>query len=204
MNRLSFKWLLLFPLFLFCNYTLAASSPLTTMQDMANQTLSFLQKNQSRLKSNPELINSMVNRVLVPHIDADRMGGAVVGRRYWDNATPEQRNEFIRQFKRLVISTYSNALSSYDDDKIRFYPLRGNYEGQKTIQIRSVIIRKNGQRISIDYNLVLTKGKWKIYDFSIEDVSMVQSYRSQFGSVLARGGLPELIQRLVIHNRGRQ
>jgi len=202
MNKLSFKWVLLFPLFLFCNLTLAASSPLATMQDVANQTLSFLQKNESRLKSNPKLIHNMVDRVLVPHIDADRMGGAVVGRRYWDNATPEQRAEFIRQFKRLVISTYSNALSSYDDDKIRFYPLRGNYAAQKAIQIRSVIIRKNGQRISINYNLVLAKGEWKIYDFSIEGVSMVQSYRSQFANVLARGGLPQLIQRLVIHNRG--
>lgn len=201
MKRLK-KWALLFPLFVFCSLAFAAPSPLSTMQSVANQTLSYLQKNKSRLKGNPQLIHSIVNRVLVPHIDADRMGGAVVGRRYWSDATPAQRSEFIRQFKYLVISTYSNALSSYDDDKVRFYPIRGNSAGQKTVQVRSVIIRKNGQRISIDYDLALSGGQWKVYDFSIENVSMVQSYRSQFAGVLARGGLPLLIQRLVIHNRG--
>lgn len=201
MGRLNLKWALLFSLFLFCALAFAMSSPLIMMQNIANQTLSYLQRNKSHLHGDPQLIHRIVNRVLVPHIDADRMGGAVVGRHYWKNATSTQRAEFIKQFKYSVISTYANALASYDDDKVRFYPLRAGYTGKKLVQIRSVIIRKNGRSIPITYDLVLTGGQWKVCDFSIEGISMVQSYRSQFASVLARGGLPALIQQLVIHNR---
>lgn len=197
-------WVLLLPLFLLCTLAFAAPSPLAMMQNIADKTLAYLQRNKAHLNGNALLIHRIVERVLVPHIDAYRMGGAVVGRRYWQTATPEQRTQFIKQLKYLVISTYAGALTSYDDDKVQFYPLRGNYAGQKSVRIRSVIVRKNGQRIPIVYNLALSHGQWKIYDFSVEGVSMVQSYRSQFAGVLAHGGLPALIQRLVIHNRGRQ
>lgn len=197
------KWFLLISLCLFVTVVMAISSPLPLMQGMANQTLSFLQAHKIQLKNNPKLVKEIVNQVVVPHIDADRMAGAVVGRQYWQGATSSLRARFIQEFKQLVISTYSTAIASYDDDKIKFYPIRGGYANQATVPVRSVIIRKNGQRISIVYNLIAVGGQWKIYDFSIEGVSMVQSYRSQFADALTQGGLSVLVNRLIQYNYNR-
>jgi phospholipid transport system substrate-binding protein len=69
------------------------------------------------------------------------------------------------------------------------------------LTVRSVIIRRSGQRIKVDYNVVRSGDSWKVYDFSIENVSMVQSYRSQFSDVLAQQGMSGLLQRLKTHNK---
>lgn len=194
-------YIILFSFLLF-SYAFAVTSPVVTLENVASQMLTYLQRNQDQLRHNPKIIHRIVDRVLVPHIDVDRMAGAVVGRRHWRKATPAERKRFINEFKYLVVSTYSAALSSYNDDKIRFYPLRSkSVVGHRTVKVNSVIIRKNGQRIPIAYNLVLKNGQWKVYDFSIENISMVQSYRSQFAGVLAQGGMSLLLKRLVIHNR---
>lgn len=177
-----------------------AGSPVPVLDSAATQMMNNLEANKSKLK-NENVIYNIVNRVLLPHIDLDRMSMAVVGRQYWTNANPAQRSEFINQFTHLVTSTYAAALASYDDDKVKFYPLRGDYNNSKTVTVRSVIIRKNGQKIAVDYNVVKSGDSWKVYDFSIENVSMVQSYRSQFADVLSRQGMPGLLQQLKSHNR---
>ena len=91
-------------------------------------------------------------------------------------------------------------MASYDDDRIEFYPIRGGYTGKSVVQVQSVLIRKNGQRVSINYDVERSGDGWKIYDFTIENISMIQSYRSQFAGTLSQGGLPALLNRLKTHN----
>lgn len=201
MKRIS-QWIVGGLLLLGCQLALAVSSPTVMLQSVANQMLSYLQQHQAELNSHPQLITGVVERVLVPHINADRMAGLVVGRSVWQTATPAQRQAFITQFKKLVISTYANALASYNNDQVKFYPIRGGFAGRRTITVNSVIIRQNGQHIAISYNLGIQGNDWKVYDFSIEGISMVQNYQSQFADVLAHGGLSALIQRLNVYNQG--
>ncbi len=184
-------------------WVMAASSPVPMLQSVANKMIAELQKNKNQLRSNPQVIHRIVNSVLVPHIDMTRMGASVVGREYWNKATPQQRAQFVNEFKYLVINTYSNALSSYDGDIVKFYPLRGGINSS-AVQVKSMIIRKSGQKIPISYNVSNYSGKWKVYDFAIEGVSIVNNYRSQFSGTLNNGGMPALLQALQRFNRGRR
>jgi len=177
------------------------SSPVTILNNVANEMLNNLAQNKSRLKNGNGIIFNIVNKVLLPYVDVDRMSMAVVGRQAWSNATPAQKTEFINQFTHLVTATYAAALASYDDDKVQFFPVRGDYENSNTVTVRSVIIRRSGQKIAVDYNVARNGDTWKVYDFSIENVSMVQSYRSQFSDVLAQQGMAGLLQRLKTHNK---
>src|SRR5260221_56998 len=108
-------------LFLSCQLAFAVGSPITMLQNAANQMLSYLQQHQAELNGQPQLISGIVERVLVPQIDVNRMAGLVVGRQAWQAASPVQRQLFIAEFKKLVISTYANALASYDNDQVQFY-----------------------------------------------------------------------------------
>ena len=179
----------------------AVVSPVTMLSGVSNRILSYLAKHKSRLRTNTALIHNMVNRYLAPHIDLNRMSAAVVGRQYWLKSTSSQKSRFKKQFIRMVVSTYAAALSSYDDERVRFYPLRGNYANKRIIRVRSVIIRRTGQKIPISYHLIRKGNGWKIYDFSVEGVSMIQSYRAQFAGVVSQTGISGLLQRLVAHNR---
>ena len=161
--------------------------------------ISQLESNKTQLHQ-MQVIRNIVNHVLLPHVDLSRMSSAVVGRE-WRLATPAQREQFQKEFSYLVTTTYASALASYDGDKVTFQPLREDYAAKQTVRVSSIIVRKNGQRIPITYDVERNGNAWKVYDFSIEHVSMVQSYRSQFQGVLAQGGMNALLVRLKIHNR---
>ncbi|HLD84195.1 MAG TPA: ABC transporter substrate-binding protein [Coxiellaceae bacterium] len=195
-----FKNRFLFMIFLTLFTTLAfANSPVTQLKNISDRMLAQLEQNKSRL-SNLSVIRHIVNTVLLPNIDLGRMSASVVGLP-WRSASDAQKAQFKKEFAYLVTTTYASALSSYDDDRVEFYPIRENLAGRQTAHVNSVIMRKNGQQIPISYDVVNNGGNWKVYDFSIEHVSMVQSYRAQFASTLANGGMQALLQRLRSHNQ---
>lgn len=176
----------------------AVVSPSTQLQQVANKMVTQLESNKSNL-GNMSVIRRIVNHVLIPNVDLDRMSSSVVGQ-YWRTASAAQRAQFEKEFSYLVTTTYASALSSYDGDQVHFQPLREDFATNQTMRVSSLIVRKNGQRIPITYDVSRHGDQWQVYDFSIEHVSMVQSYRSQFANVLAQGGMPALLARIQNHN----
>jgi phospholipid transport system substrate-binding protein len=100
----------------------------------------------------------------------------------------------------LLVHTYASALANYNDQTIRFYPVRGGYAGKSSVQVNSVIERHDGPAISVSYKMVQAASEWKIYDLSVEGVSMLESFRSQFADLLAQGDIEALINKLSSHN----
>ena len=177
----------------------AIQSPIVFLKGISDRMIAQLERNKSRLKQSG-VVHSIVRSTLVPYVDLNRMSALVVGPNQWRSASTAQKNAFKNEFTRMVISTYAAAISSYNGDRVLFYPLRGGYSG-RTAQVRSVIVRRSGQRIPVSYNLIQAGNSWRVFDFSVENVSIVQSYRAQFASVLSSSGMNGLIQRLQQHNR---
>ncbi|MFY7697428.1 MAG: MlaC/ttg2D family ABC transporter substrate-binding protein [Legionella sp.] len=173
----------------------AASSPVPILEKAANQIIVTLKEHQSQLKSNHELIYRAVEKNLLPIVDINGMARSVLGRRGWTIATAQEKKEFTQQFTRLVIRTYANPLAEYSGEVVKFMPLRGEINGRFT-RVSSVIIRSNGQNIPLNYSLVLNNGQWKIYDLSVEGISLLQSFRSQFGQLLNNSNMKNLISEM--------
>lgn len=184
-------------LFLVSSFALAASSPVDMLQTTTDQMLSALKQTQNR---NEQALYNLVQRILVPHVDLNLMSELVVGK-YWAGASAEQRSAFEHEFTRFVTRTYSTALNSYSNEKVRYFPIRGGVNGNR-VQVNSAIEQSNGQSVSVSYRLIQTGGAWKVFDFSVEGVSIVENYRSQFADVLRTSGIDGLIQRLKAQNRG--
>ncbi len=176
-----------------------SATPVAAVQEMSKNVLSALKSNQSRLSSKTVLDN-LVNSYFMPYINKERMAQMVVGRNYWSIASVEQRDTFIRQFKDMVVSTYAAAIASYDGDKVRIYRSRDDSDAS-VATVKTAIVRKNGQIIPITYYMSETPNGWKVYDFSVENISMVNSYRAQFAPVLANGGMRALNIKLENHNK---
>lgn len=174
----------------------AAVSPVALLDQTAVRLIKQLQQNRHQLKQKPELLVKIVNKILMPRINQDKMAQYVVGRTHWRQATARQRADFLRYFTRVVISTYAEALHSYSNQKITFMPIRGRLSGLSVVNVRSEIEPMDGPVISVVYQMLREKGTWKIIDFSVDGVSLVQSYRSQFADVLLRGGMVALLQEL--------
>ncbi len=177
---------------LFASSVIAASSPIAFLDVTANQVISSLQAQKATIKSNPRAVYSIVNRYLVPKIDTYGMARSVLGRDAWNKATEAQKHRFSHAFTTLVVRTYAGALAQYTNEKVKFNPIRGSYSDR--VQVDSIVVRSNGPNIPISYRLIQSGSSWKIYDMSVEGVSLLQSFRSQFAAELRRGNLDNLIQ----------
>ena len=175
--------------------------PLAMLKNTSNQMIAELDKHLGHIKNNEPLVSSIVRRILLPRVDVTNMSKNVVGRLYWQPTSPALRRQFIKEFTSYVIRTYSTALSSYDGDKIVFYPIRGYSPNQTRVQINSVINRKEYPAIKIQYRVVNRNNNWLVYDFSVDGVSFVRNYRSQFAGTLQQGGLSLLVKKLIEKNR---
>ena len=107
--------------------------------------------------------------------------------RNWNKFTPEQRREFVDLFEQVLEKTYLDRILEYSNEKIVFY--KETMIGEDKAEIQSKVIASS-KEVPIYYRTILKNGKWKVYDVVVENVSLVQNYRTQFNEILA-GGTPE-------------
>lgn len=176
------------------------TNPISMLETVANQVIASLKANKANLKTNPTLVYSLANKIVVPHADLTEMSQRVLPPHTWNSASVSQRDQFKQQFTSLLVRTYASALADYTDQTIRFYPVRGGYEGKKSVRVDSQIVRNDGPPVSVNYRLVLEGSDWKLYDLIVEGVSLLESFRSQFADKLSQGNIDDLIKQLKQHN----
>ncbi len=202
---------LLFSLLLMSN-SLAAANPALTAPDelLKKATLDMLHSiNDHRqvIKQNPEKLQHLVEKIILPHLDFIAASKLVMGK-YWRRASKEQKIKFIRQFRTLLLRFYSTALAEYlsgndkdlADDMIRYFPVSVN-EGDTSITVRAEVKVENGEPIPINYRMHKTRKGWKIYDVSVEGISMITTYKNNFAAQLKSQGIDAMIASLEEKNR---
>lgn len=173
----------------------AQSSPVPMLEKVSAQILESLNKNKSQLKNNRQLVFHAVEQYLLPEVDVEGMSRSVLGRQVWGKASAQERKQFAYAFTQLVIRTYASPLAEYTDETIKFSPVRGSLE-QRFLRVNSIIVRSKGNNIPLSYSLVAKNDQWKIYDLSVEGVSLLQSFRSQFAQALQNASIQDIIQQL--------
>lgn len=192
-------------LFLMCLTQLAfaaSNDPVNMLQSISDKMIAQLQAHQATLKTNPRQVYSFANNLIVPHADVAEMSKRVLPPRIWDQASAAQRSQFQKQFTTLLVHTYASALASYKDETVKFFPVRGGYDGKTTTKVDSSIIRSEGPSIPVSYKLVNHGSEWKLYDMVVDGVSLLESFRSQFADKLSNGNMDSLIRDLAVHNQG--
>lgn len=178
----------------------ATSSPVDFLQNISDKMISELKANQATLKTERQKVFTIVNRILLPNVDMNIIARSVVGREAWKKANKAEQEAFIKQFTNLLIHTYASALASYTDEVVEFYPIRGGWQNETQVEVNSKILQQGGPVIPMSYRLVSEKGNWKVIDFSVDGVSLIENFRAQFTSDLNNGGLVSLTEKLAKHN----
>lgn len=186
-------WLLLFCLCLPLAGQ-AAIGPQELVQQTTAQTLSRLQSEQAALQKNPDGIYDLVKEIISPHFDFIRISAWALGK-HWRTASKEQKLRFVRAFRTLLIRTYGVALLDYTDQEIRYLPLRDDPRNGD-VTVRSEVIQPNGGAVSLNFRLYKRNEAWKVYDISVDGISLVTNFRTSFATEIKQAGLDSLIQRL--------
>ncbi len=113
--------------------------------------------------------------------------------RNWNKFTPDQRKEFVDLFEQVLEKAYLDKILDYSNEKIVFH--KEDKISEKQVEVHSKIITSS-KEVPIIYRMINKDGKWKVYDVVVENVSLVQNYRTQFNDILASGTPEQLLETL--------
>ncbi len=177
----------------------AEVAPDDLVKTTAQEVLDIVKKDKDIQAGDQKKIFALAEEKILPNFNFDRVSRMVLGKN-WRSATPEQQQAFQREFRSLMLRTYATALSKYRNQTIDFKPTRVQ-PGDTEVTVKTLIVQPGGQPIAVDYSLEKQTDAWKVYDITIEGVSLVTNYRSQFGNEVRQGGIDGLIQKLTEKNK---
>jgi phospholipid transport system substrate-binding protein len=137
-----------------------------------------------------------LRQLIYPRFDFTEMAKRSLGP-HWARRSPQEQQEFVRVFTGLLESAYIDQIESANGDKVVYG--REQMDGDNAVVFTKVQTNK-GEEVAINYKLHQVGGDWKVYDVVVEDISLVNNYRSQFNRVLANASFDELMRRL--QNKG--
>ena len=144
------------------------------------------------MKKNPKLKRERLRQTIGVRFNYTQMVMRSLANNYKDR-TDKEREEFTGLFKKLLENSYASKIENYQNEKINYVDekIKGKYALVKT-----QIVRKDGT-IDVDYKLINEGGKWTVYDFVIEEVSLIRNYRSQFSKIIKTESYGALVAKLV-------
>jgi len=133
-----------------------------------------------------------VKQILFARFDFAEMAKRSLGAN-WRRRTPKEQEEFVRLFTDLLERAYADTIESYGDEKIVYVGERldGGYA-----DVSSKVLTSKGEEFSLNYKAHFVGGEWRVYDVVVENISMVNNYRSQFNRVISNASYEELVRRL--------
>jgi len=178
---------------------MAIQTPEDLVAKTTDEITSALRAEQDKIKASPKRLYEIVNEVVLPHFDFERMSRWALGK-YWRKATESERTQFIQEFRALLVRTYAKALNDNYDQQIDMLPVRMR-KGGKEATVRTEVQQSAGFPIPIDYKMYIKGDAWKIYDVSVDAISLVANYRTSFSKEIRKNGIPKLIARLADRNK---
>lgn len=179
----------------------AAVTPEAHINTITNEVLDII-KSDKDLQANGSTATAIAlidAKVLQPHFDFQHMTALGMGKE-WRKATPEQQAALVKEFKTLLVRTYSNALTIYKSPTVTLKPAR--YQPADTeVLIRTQVQQPGIKPVDIDYNLEKLGETWKVFDVVVAGVSLVTNYRQFFSQEVRNGGVEGAIKALQNKNQ---
>jgi phospholipid transport system substrate-binding protein len=170
----------------------AAAQPIDEVRSTVDQAIAVLKNPRLKNDERKRERRSQIRQVLVPRFDFTEMAKRSLGAD-WRRRTPEEQKEFVTLFTDLLENSYIDRIEAYNDEK--FVYVREKRDDDFA-QVDSKILTAKGEEFSISYKLHLVKGEWKVYDVVLENISLVNNYRSQFSRIITNASYEELVRRL--------
>ncbi|MDR3425358.1 MAG: ABC transporter substrate-binding protein [Alphaproteobacteria bacterium] len=159
------------------------------IQDLGNNALGVIKDKSLTQTQRSEKYDNLLRSAF----DLKTIGHFVVGRA-WDAATPEQRQEYMQLFEKLVVKTYGDRMKFYSGESFRVTSVRS--ESEKDFMVSSEIVHLGGQQPTrVDWRVRQDNGKLAIIDVIVDGVSQSVTQRQEYASIIERdnGKLDKLL-----------
>jgi phospholipid transport system substrate-binding protein len=174
-------------------------SPDVLVRNTTEEVLSIVRNDKDIKAGKVDRIVNLIEEKVAPHFDFARMTRLAVGRA-WRDATPAQREALIKEFRSLLVRSYSAAFTAYTGVSVEYRPFRFN-PGDTEATVQTLIKLPGGaEPITVDYDMALSPAGWKVYDVRVAGASLIINYRNLFAVEIDRGGIDGLIKSLINRN----
>ena len=170
--------------------TAYAGAPLDTVEANVNKVLKILGDPKLKAPAAKEIKKEKLRVIFTEMFDEIEFSKRTLGRN-WNSLTAAQRVEFVNLFKQVLEKNYADKILDYTNEKVQFY--KENILSDTQAEIQSKIITSS-KEIPIYYRVMLKNGQWKVYDVIVENVSLVQNYRTQVTDILAKNPPEKLLE----------
>ena len=172
----------------------AQSQPESIVRSTANRILALIDQNLETYQAEPASFYRVVEETLAPHFDFQMMSKLVLGKDTWGRVTPAQKDEFVSQFRNLLVRTYGAVLLKYRGEKLEYLKAEVLDKQGRVERVRTRVSHRDGRDDNyVDYVLVRSSQQWRVVDVLIDGVSIVTTYSATFQDSLRRHGMKELI-----------
>ncbi|MEJ1959179.1 MAG: ABC transporter substrate-binding protein [Nitrosomonadales bacterium] len=175
-----------------------ALDPDELIKSTAQEVLTIVKQDKDIRAGDKKKILALVDAKVLPHFDFERMTRLAVGKG-WRSATPEQKKSLVTEFRNLLVRTYANAFTGYQDQTIEVKPLKIP-AGADEVTVKSLINKPGAQPVAVDYEMEKSADGWKAFDLIIEGASLVTTYRGTFSDQVQQSGIDGLIKMLADKN----
>ena len=180
---------LLFCLFSFTGKGFAGTEITSELKKTIDQVITIV--SDPEMKKNPSLRREKLRDTIGVRFNYRQMVMRSLAKNYRERSDKE-REEFTALFKKLLENSYASKIENYQDETIKY--VKEQVKGKYAL-VNTEIIRKDGT-INVDYKLINEDGKWTVYDFVIEEVSLIRNYRSQFSKIIKTESYGALVSKL--------
>ena len=174
-------------------------SPEQLVQKITNDVLAAVKSDQQLAAGDKQKATKLAEEKVLPYIDFEYATRLAVGRA-WRQASPEQKQRLVSEFRNMLVRTYSNSVQAYEGQTLKVLPSRGKSDSADEATVRTQFVRAGGQPLPIDFAMHKAGNAWKVYDITVEGVSLVLTYRSEFDAIVKQQGIDGLIQALAQKN----
>jgi len=188
---------IIFAILMYCMLGVAQAevmAPDALIRNTVREVTDIIKQDKDIQAGDQDKILKLVDSKVLPHFDFRRMTQLAVGK-YWRTATPEQRLALVTEFRNMLVRTYTKVFTVYREQKVDVKPLRMN-PNDTEVTVKTGIGLPGTPTTQVDYEMKKADDGWKVFDISIEGVSMVLSYRGTFTSEIKDNGIDGLIKTL--------
>ncbi len=175
-------------------------APDALIRETADEVLTAVKHDKQLREGNQKKLLELVEAKILPHFDFEKMTRLAVGFP-WRQATAEQRQALVGEFRTLLVRTYTAAFSRYEDQKVDVKAASYNPKKPTEATISTSIIKPGSPPIGVDYVMEKKDDGWKVFDLFIEGASVLDSYRGTFDEQVHKAGIDGLIKYLADKNR---
>jgi phospholipid transport system substrate-binding protein len=194
--------ILVFLAFFIPSVVLAQEAPDALVKRVTDEVLAIIKADKDLQAGNSRKVVELAEAKVLPHFDFTRMTRLAVGKN-WQQASDAQKEQLVKEFRTMLVRTYSTSLTAYRNQTIEVKPTKMAAADKETT-VRTAVLQQGGPSIPIDYSMEKVDSGWKVYDVVIDGASLVTTYRGSFNEQIQRGGIDGLLKTLADRNRAPQ